>query len=284
MKVPFEVRRQYLVPQHLLSKIAGHLANSRVPWLKNLLIRSFLKKYPVNMAEAHQSDPFSYESFNAFFQRHLKSDARIWHRGHDAIASPADGTLYQHGQIRNNSLLTAKGKCHTIPGLLGIQDTSEKSFENGYYYCIYLAPHNYHRVHMPIDGRLVKMRYIPGRLFSVNKKTARHVPQLFSRNERLVCLFESEQGQFAVILVGAMIVGGISTPWAGRVHPKDLRKINEINYAEHPLSLKKGDEMGCFSLGSTAILLFEKNVKPDDRLKADDEVWLGEGLGHFENL
>lgn len=278
MKVSFEIWRQYCLPQHGLSRVAGYLANCKVRWFKNLLIKYFMQHYAVEMTEAKESNPYAYPSFNDFFGRALKDTARSWHPGKKTIASSADGTIYQHGRINNSTLLTAKGRQHTIDGLLG-QREQQSPFRNGYYYCIYLAPHNYHRVHMPIDGKLVKTRYIPGRLFSVNKNTARNVPQLFSRNERLVCFFESELGAFAVILVGAMIVGSISTPWAGTIQPLEKRKINEHCYKSHPLQLKKGDEMGRFTLGSTAILLFENEVKPDDRLCADSEVWLGEGLG-----
>ncbi len=281
MNVPFEVWRQYFISQHGLSRLAGLLANSQSVWLKNLLIKYFMKHYAVNMTEALESDPFAYKSFNSFFTRELKTNAREINAEDNIITSPADGTLYQQGKIENNTLLKAKNQIYNVHSLLGCKDEYSRKLENGYYHCIYLAPHNYHRVHMPSDGTLLKMRYVPGRLFSVNKTTAEHVDQLFARNERLVCFFEGAVGHFVVILVGAMIVGSISTPWAGKVAPMNLRKITEVDYTHNPVFLKKGEEMGCFSLGSTAITLFDRNITPDARLEADKEVWMGASLGAY---
>tara|TARA_R110002110_G_scaffold400317_1_gene616601 strand:- start:16645 stop:17490 length:846 start_codon:yes stop_codon:yes gene_type:complete len=281
MKRPFEVSRQYFVPQHGLSCLAGYLASSQISWLKNFLIKYFINHYAVNMAEAIESDPFAYKSFNDFFTRTLKKNARTIESDPLTIVSPADGTLYQQGKIENSTLLKAKNQTYNVNSLLGYKDEHSQNFENGYYHCIYLAPHNYHRVHMPADGKLLKMRYVPGRLFSVNKTTAEHVDQLFARNERLVCFFEGPMGKFVVVLVGAMIVSGISTPWAGKVAPMNQRKITEVDYTNNPIFLKKGEEMGCFSLGSTAITLFDREVMPDERLEADKEVWMGESLGRY---
>lgn len=281
MNVPFEVWRQYLVSQHGLSRLAGLLANSKSGWIKNILIKNFMKYYEVNMAEALESDPFAYKSFNDFFTRKLKPGARTVDTKETIISSPADGTLYQQGKVENSTLLKAKDQIYNVHSLLGYKDEYSHNFKNGFYHCIYLAPHNYHRVHMPCDGRLRKMRYVPGRLFSVNKTTAEHVNQLFARNERLVCFFEGAIGNFVIILVGAMIVGSISTPWAGKVAPMDLRKITEVDYTHNPVFLTKGDEMGCFSLGSTAITLFDRDITPDARLDADQEVWMGESLGAY---
>jgi len=281
MSVPFEVWRQYVVSQHGLSRVAGFLANSQLGWVKNLLIKYFMEHYDVNMAEAMESDPFAYKSFNDFFTRKLKTNARDINNEATTITSPADGTLYQQGKIEQNTLLKAKNQIYNVHSLLGYKDEYSTNFQDGYYHCIYLAPHNYHRVHMPCDGKLLNMRYVPGRLFSVNKTTAEHVDQLFARNERLICFFEGPIGNFVVILVGAMIVGSISTPWAGKVAPMNLRKITEINYTHNPVFLKKGEEMGCFSLGSTAITLFDRDITPDTRLDADKEVWMGESLGSY---
>ena len=281
MEVPFKVWRQYFVPQHGLSRLAGFLANSQISWLKTALIKYFLKYYEVNMAEALEHDPCAYKSFNKFFTRALKTDARTITPEPHTIASPADGTLYQQGKIEDNTLLKAKGQSYNVKSLLGYQDAYSQNFINGYYYCLYLAPHNYHRVHMPADGKLLKMSYVPGRLFSVNKTTAEHVDQLFARNERLVCFFTGPIGNFVVILVGAMIVGNISTPWAGKVAPMDLRKITEMTYTNNPISLKKGEEMGCFSLGSTVIILFDRDITATERLNANTAVWMGERLGHY---
>lgn len=281
MIVPYKVWRQYGVPQHGLSRLAGWLANSETVWLKNYLIKSFLKRYTVNMLEAVEEDPFAYPSYNTFFTRHLKPETRPIEAHPASLVSPADATLYQCGKMDQETLLKAKNHHHTLISLLGYKDSFSQDFESGYYFCFYLAPQNYHRVHMPLAGKLLKMRYVPGRLFSVSPLTATHVPQVFARNERLVLFFEGEKGLFSVILVGAMLVGSIHTAWAGQIAPSTLRHIKEVDYAQHPLSLQKGEEVGYFSLGSTVILLFDKNHDIQSHLNEEDTALMGEAIGNF---
>lgn len=192
------------------------------------------------------------------------------------------GTLYQCGDIQANTLLHAKKHDYTIASLLGRKDQIASLFENGHYYCFYLAPHDYHRVHMPTSGQLLTMRYIPGRLFSVNQSTAEHVPNLFARNERVVNIFKGECGYFCVILVGAMIVGSMNTAWAGKVAPsEETPPIEDIHYDKSKILLNKADEVGFFSLGSTAILLFEKNIQRHPSLSTNEAVRMGQMIGMF---
>lgn len=282
MSIPYTVWRQYLVPQHGLSRLAGLLGNNTYPALKNCLIKYFLKQYSVNMAEALEENPFAYSSFNAFFTRQLKPNARPMATDSNTIVSPADGTLYQYGKITQNTLLHAKNQCYTLSGLLGCRDDFADQFIDGYYHCVYLAPDNYHRVHMPTDGVLQSMRYVPGRLFSVNKVSAETIENIFARNERLIAFFKSPYGNFAVILVGAMIVGNIHTSWSGEVTSRN-REILERDYREHPIHIKKGDEMGHFQLGSTVITLFDKNIALDDAQDLNHTILMGETIGHYKN-
>lgn len=252
---------QHLVPQHLLSRMAGKLAECEWPWLKNRLIKRFIDHYDVDMSQALESDPHSYPHFNAFFTRALKEDARPIDADTHTIVCPADGAISQLGDIKNGRIFQAKGQSYSLLELIGGDEEHAKLFENGKFATIYLSPRDYHRVHMPLDGKLQTMTYIPGDLFSVNTTTAENVPRLFSRNERAVCLFETDMGPMAVILVGAMIVAGIETVWAGQVTPIK-REIRTQHYmaSPKPITLKKGEEMGRFKLGSTAIVLFGQDT------------------------
>lgn len=247
------IRAQYLAPQHGLSKIAGRLADSRTPWLKNRLIRRFIDAYDVDMGEA--AEPASaYPTFNAFFTRALKSGARPLADAAQFVLSPADGAVSQLGAVNGGRIVQAKGRDYSVAELLGGDTADAARFEGGRFLTIYLSPKDYHRVHMPAAGTLQRTRYVPGDLFSVNAVTADGVERLFARNERLACLFDGELGQFASVMVGAMIVAGIETVWGGRVQPHGRKVI------EHPggdLHLSAGDEMGRFYLGSTVVLLFE---------------------------
>lgn len=245
---------QTLVPQHALSRFAGCLANSTNPWLKNKLIHYFLGKYDINLAEAEKSDPEAYASFNDFFTRALKPGSRHLNDDAKAIVSPADGCFAELGQINQAQLIQAKGMVYDLPSLFG-GDRAATDFNQGQFATIYLAPHNYHRVHMPITGRLTKTIYVPGRLFSVNRMTTDLIPNLYARNERLICLFETEAGPMAVILVGAMIVGSMQTVWMD----KPLRNHRlQTDTPTTSITLEKGAELGRFSLGSTVIVLFSK--------------------------
>lgn len=247
---------QYLLPQHLLSRLAGWLAECRTPWLKNLLIDAFIRRYKVDMSQAEQPDARCYENFNAFFTRPLKPDARPLDPDPGSILCPADGAISEIGRIEAGRILQAKGQHYSLTELVGDTQLAE-AFQGGSFATIYLSPRDYHRVHMPIAGTLTDMLYVPGKLFSVNQTTADNVPALFARNERAVCLFETEAGPMAVILVGAMIVAGIETVWDGQVAPPPRRLTHRrYNQPQQPIQLARGEEMGRFKLGSTVVLLF----------------------------
>lgn len=254
MRNQLRVFIQYIVPQHGLSRFAGWVAECRIPWLKNWIIRRFIKKYNVDMSVVPQ-DAEAYPSFNAFFTRHLKPTARPIVQASNQIASPADGTVSQIGKIEQNTLLQAKGFHFDLVSLLGGLQDEAKLFYDGCFATLYLAPRDYHRVHMPFSGSLRATTYIPGQLFSVNNQTACAVPHLFSRNERLVCLFDTDIGPMAVILVGAMLVGKMNTVWPQETHG---RKIITQTLA-NPIKLLRGEELGHFKMGSTVIVLFAKD-------------------------
>ena len=249
---------QKLVPQHGLSRVVGKLATSRFAPLKNRLIAKFIKHFRVNMNESLIEDYRQFEHFNAFFTRALKPDARPICQG-DKIACPADGNISAFGAIAADTLLQAKHHKYTLSALLGGNQTMAKTYLNGRFMTVYLSPKDYHRVHMPLDGVLQSTTYVPGTLFSVNQTTTESIPDLFARNERLICEFESPQGPLVLILVGAMIVAGIETVWGGTHAP--FKPQPQLIYQANPeaVSLKKGDEMGRFKLGSTVIMLFPEN-------------------------
>ena len=266
---------QQFVPQQKISKVAGRLAASRHPWVKRTFIRSFAKAYDVSLDEYERQSLNAYESFNDFFTRELQDNARIIDASINGIVSPADGMISQLGQIHDHKLLQAKGRDYDIGQLLA--DSADGDyFADGSFATVYLAPSNYHRVHMPFDGILTKTRYVPGTLFSVNNTTAANVPDLFARNERLVCLFDTAYGKAAVVMVGAMIVAGIETVATGKIIRTD-----DIQEADHDMSFKKGDELGRFYLGSTAIVVLPKAAKTDwqDTMKHGSTVQMGQLLG-----
>lgn len=272
---------QYLLPHHAISTLSGWLANSEQPQLKSFLIARFMKNYAIDMSEANVRDPKQYRSFNDFFTRHLKQSARPINQDQNVIVSPADGNIAEIGYITNNRLIQAKGHDFSLLDLVGGDKQIADAFTDGSFATIYLAPHNYHRVHLPYDSKLVATYFIPGRLFSVNLINARNIPALYSRNERLVCLFEHERlGKIAVILVGAMIVGSIQLVF----EDNPVRSNEPITTTfDHPHHFKKGDEIAHFKLGSTVILLFEKNkVSWDDQLHAESNVMVGMALGKIE--
>lgn len=273
---------QYLTPQHLLSRLAGVLAETRIRWLKNLLIRLFIRVYKVDMTQALLEDYKAFDNFNSFFTRALKADARPVAEGPALIACPADGAINAAGSIADQRIFQAKGKSYTLAALLGGNEARTRPFLNGQFITIYLAPRDYHRVHMPVSGTLKEMHYIPGKLFSVNQTTAENIDNLFARNERLVCLFETHSGPMAVILVGAMIVAGIETVWAGRT-AADGNKIKSTVYPQsRPIILRKGEELGRFKLGSTVIVLFGKDTCSwDPSLVTCAQVRMGETVGKF---
>lgn len=273
---------QYLLPQHLLSRLVGWLAGSRLGFIKNTFIANFAASYDVNMREAVEENPLAYESFNAFFTRPLKPGMRPVDSTPGVIACPADGAISQLGDIEGNFIFQAKGHQYTLNELLGGDVTRAHPFLNGKFATVYLSPRDYHRVHMPYTGTLREMVYVPGDLFSVNTRTAENVPRLFARNERLVCIFDTDLGPMAVVLVGAMIVAGIETTWAGRVAPAKPRKITVTDYrnAASPVVLQKGDELGRFYLGSTAIVCFGHDVMAwEGKFRAGSPTRMGERLG-----
>lgn len=266
---------QQLVPQQKLSKVAGRLAASRHPYVKRTFIRSFAKAYNISLDEYERQSLNAYESFNDFFTRELKEDARTIDATANGIVSPADGIISQLGQIEDHKLLQAKGRHYDVGQLLA--DSEDGSyFADGSFATIYLAPSNYHRVHMPFTGTLTKTRYVPGTLFSVNNTTAANVPDLFARNERLVCMFDTKYGKAAVVMVGAMIVAGIETVATGKI-----TRTDDIQEADHDMQFAAGEELGRFYLGSTAIVVLPKAAKADwlDSMQANSVVQMGQLLG-----
>ncbi|MBN7795563.1 archaetidylserine decarboxylase [Parahaliea mediterranea] len=270
---------QHLVPQQLLSRAVGALARARHPrWLKNWVIRRFVNRFRVDLSEAEEPNPEAYATFNDFFTRPLREGARPLA---DAdIVCPADGRISQIGDIAEHSIFQAKGRSYSTWSLLGGDEGWAERFRNGSFATIYLSPRDYHRVHMPLAGKLLASRYIPGELFSVNAVTAGGVEHLFARNERLVCYFDTEAGPMAMVLVGAMIVAGIETVWEGQVAPPPRRILHrDFSVAPAPVALGKGEEMGRFKLGSTVILLFPEGAMAwDERYAAGTPTRLGESL------
>lgn len=249
---------QYLVPQHGLSRLVGSLADSTTPWIKDTFIQKFAARYDVNMAEALEPDLTAYQSFNDFFTRALKPGARPIDAAPDSIVCPADGAISQLGAIEQEQIFQAKGHRYALADLLA-SEVDADAFNGGQFATVYLSPRDYHRVHMPIAGRLVKSVYVPGELFSVNTRTAEQVPNLFARNERLIAHFDTALGPMAVVLVGAMIVASIETVWGGVERIGGAVRVTEFSSARG-ITLKKGEELGRFRLGSTAIVLFGPDV------------------------
>lgn len=255
---PLAITQQYLLPKKLLTVLAGKLAGWRAGAITQAMIRRFVAKYGVDMAEAADPRIESYASFNDFFTRPLRAGARPI-----AVAPficPVDAAISQFGPIAHDQLVQAKGHSYSTRALVGGDAQLAQRFDHGHFATLYLAPRDYHRIHMPCDGHLRRMIYIPGDLFSVNPLTARHVPGLFARNERVVCEFESPHGPMVLVLVGATIVGSMATVWHGVVNPPRTRAPREWRYPDGAVSLRKGEEMGRFLLGSTVVLLFPANV------------------------
>jgi phosphatidylserine decarboxylase len=247
---------QHLLPQHALSRVVGALARSRIGFLRRALIGAFLRNYPVDLAEAARSDPADYESFNDFFTRRLRAGARPADPDPRAVLCPVDGVVSQAGRIDGATLLQAKGIRYPAAALLGGDAATAAEFDGGEFATLYLAPHNYHRIHMPFAGTLRAARFVPGDLFSVNAATAAAVPALFTRNERIACVFDTQAGPMAVVLVGALFVGSMSLAWAGAVRPRDRRGVTALPARDPFIALDRGAELGWFNMGSTVIVLF----------------------------
>jgi len=288
---PFRARLfvalQYLLPQHLLSRIVHRIARNRVRWVKDALIKSFLRGFRPQMSEAAQPDPLAYPSFNAFFTRTLRPDVRPVDPDPSALVSPVDGTISQIGRLDGSRLVQAKGHSYTLAALLGAAPRWAERFAGGAFATFYLAPYNYHRMHMPLLGNLRAAWFVPGRLFSVNAATTAAVPGLFARNERVVCVFEEGSLAFAMVLVGALFVGSISTVWHGDVTPSKVQGPLELplDATRAPLRLEKGAEMGRFNMGSTVILLLAPGMAQWlAALEAGSRVQFGQRLARLTRL
>ena len=282
----FAVLPQYLLPKQALTQFAGFVASRERGWVTTEIIRRFVTKYRVNMDEALDSNIASYLTFNDFFTRALKPGARPLAQA--GLVCPVDGAISQFGAIEHDQLFQAKGHNYSTTAMVGGDKALAAQYQNGSFATIYLSPKDYHRIHMPCDGRLSRMIYVPGDLFSVNPVTARGVPGLFARNERVVCVFESARGPFVLTLVGATIVGSMATVWHGVVNPPRGKAVREWLYPasldkpEASIFLKQGEEMGRFLLGSTVVLLFPKG---DLRFNTDwapgRAVRLGEAMADY---
>ncbi len=269
------IQAQRVIPQQKLSRVVGKVAASENPILKNIVIQAFKAQYGIDMSIAEQSNALKFKSFNEFFTRSLKQGVREVDTDVTSIVSPADGAISQLGKINEGDIFQAKGQSFSVEKLIGDPQLAEP-FKHGEFATVYLSPKDYHRVHMPYAGTLTETLYIPGELFSVNQTTAENIPGLFARNERMVCLFDTDLGRMAVVLVGAMIVAGIETVATGKVKPTGRLELNH-----HELKLEKGDELGRFYLGSTAVVLFEQDkMQWDTQFKANSLVVMGEALGY----
>lgn len=268
---------QYAVPQHMLSRAVGILAECDIPMVKDTLIHHFIAHFGVDMNQAAQMDYRQYRHFNDFFTRALADGQRPL--ADAPVISPADGAISQAGSIEDGHLFQAKGHRYTTLELLGGDSELAQRFDGGQFATVYLSPRDYHRVHMPVAGTLLRTVYVPGDLFSVNTVTADNVPRLFSRNERLVCIFDTPLGDMALVLVGAMIVAGIETVWGGQVCPR--RRVIDTRDFTQPapvITLAQGEEMGRFKLGSTAIILFRNDAAVQWNIQTGDAVRMGQAI------
>ena len=275
-----KVAFQYIMPQLYLTQLAGWFAQQKWGAVTHFVIKAFAKKYNVDMSEAKKENFSDYESFNQFFIRELKDDARKINENPTALCLPADGRVSQIGHIDDERLLQAKGHFFSLSDLLAGDEELVNTFKNGEFATIYLSPRDYHRVHMPCDATLRKMIYVPGDLFSVNPFLAEHVPNLFARNERVICVFDTAFGPIVQILVGATITASMSTVWAGVINPPRTGEVKVWTYqGDNAIKLTKGQEMGSFQLGSTVINLFPANsVTLAEHLEVDVPVRMGEIL------
>lgn len=277
---------QYCIPQHLLTRLTGKFAAAQAGFLTTAAIRWFIHKYDIDMQEAKNTEPSDYQTFNDFFTRELKDNARPIDQRNDVIVHPADACVSQAGAIEKGQLIQAKGHTFDACELLGGDAELAQEFTQGQFATLYLSPRDYHRVHMPCDATLRQMIYVPGDLFSVNPLTAENVPNLFARNERVVCIFDTQFGPFAQVLVGATIVGSIETVWAGTITPPTGKSIRRWNYpttGDQVITFKKGEEMGRFKLGSTVINLFAKDViQFEENIVPNQTTRVGEAYARYQ--
>lgn len=284
VSLPPAVALQYLLPKTAITRFAGWCAHSRATWWTHNVIPWFIQRYGVNMDEAANPDPRSYATFNEFFTRPLRAGVRPL--APEGFVCPVDGAISQFGDIKDDQIYQAKGHRYSTRALVGGSAGLAAQFRGGSFATIYLSPKDYHRIHMPSNARLRRMIYVPGELFSVNPVTAAHVPGLFARNERVVCVFDVPHGvhgetrPFALVLVGATIVGSMATVWHGVVNPPRTRNVREWTYDDEPCLLQRGEEMGCFLLGSTVVMLWPKNtIDFHPRWAAGRPVRMGEAMG-----
>jgi len=270
---------QYLLPQSMLSTLMYKLTRSEVAWWKNAFINWFAKQYQVDLTEAEITDASAYPSFNAFFTRALKPEARPMNPNAYSILSPVDGAISQFGDINETRLFQAKGHDFELSQLLAGNEKWSQRFNNGKFITIYLSPKDYHRIHMPFTGTVTQLTYVPGRLFSVSPATTRVIPGLFARNERLLIHFNTAIGDMILIMVGAIFVSGMETVFTGEITPPHNSPLAHYDYADKNLTLAQGDELGRFNMGSTVILLFQENaVQWQESLQSAQKLRLGDPL------
>jgi phosphatidylserine decarboxylase len=278
------VALQYLLPRHWLTAAVWRIARIRHRATKDFLIRRFVDAFDVELDEVRGKVPDDFATFNDFFVRELKDDARPIDADDDTVVAPADGTVSFAGQIRGDTIFQAKGLDYTLSDLLATDLDEAERYVDGSFATIYLAPYNYHRVHAPLAGELVAARYVPGDLFSVNKSTVARVDGLFRRNERLVMHFRTAVGPAALVFVGALNVGSISTPWTGEIRPRKTGVVDVLDISSHPVGVAKGDLLGWFNMGSTVILLLPAGACDwDDDLEPDRTVRMGEEIGELRS-
>jgi phosphatidylserine decarboxylase len=270
----------YVMPHHAVSRVVYFITRLRGPQV-GPMITWFVKKYGVDMDEAEETEIAYYRTFNEFFTRPLKDGIRPVAPGKNTLACPCDGTVSQAGPVRAGAILQAKGRAYSVLELLGGDKNMAAEFADGKFATIYLAPHNYHRLHMPLAANMKKMIHVPGRLFSVAQWTVEEIPRLFARNERLACYFETEAGSMVMVLVGAINVSAIETVWSGQVIPPRGKKVSEYDYSHTRKEIDKGAEMGRFNMGSTVILLTGKNVEWLPHITPGRSVKMGQLIGHF---
>lgn len=274
-----KVLLQYCLPQHHLTGCIYKLTRIKQACFKNVLIRLFIRLFKVDMNSSTKQQPEDFQHFNEFFTRELKKETRPIAKSQ--IISPVDGYLSQFTSIKKQTLIQAKGHDYTLKDLLAHDLEAVNQFEDGEFSTLYLSPKNYHRIHMPVHGRLLKMVFVPGKLFAVNQHTTKTVPNLFARNERVIIHFETEFGPMILIMVGAIFVGSMETVWYGQITPSKIRTIRKWDYQNDDLEFIQGDEIGRFNMGSTVILLFPKEtIEWDKTLVQNQEVIMGQGLSN----
>lgn len=275
---------QFLLPHHLVSRFAGILADSTAPLIRKPLIRLFARHFNISLAEAEIENPEEFSSFNDFFTRALKADARPINTDNNVWVSPVDAQVSQFGAIEDGQIIQAKKHNYSLTNLFGSDKEMASRYKGGSFMTLYLSPSDYHRIHMPRAARLVKTTFVPGRLYSVNQLTADNVRGLFAKNERLICEFESPDGNFTMVLVGAMIVASIETTWAGVIAPLRKRILQTDFKNIKPIAFEKGEEMGRFKLGSTVILTFEPDqINFEENIALNTKIKLGEAIAHKRN-